>query len=74
MHVLLFCILKHSIDAASFIMERGKPAQSHTEVSCPAHTCHSDTDRACSAKEVTHILRLHSELSIIVFHISANST
>lgn len=35
-----------------FIEGGVRPAQSHTEVSCPAHTCHSATDRACSAAEV----------------------
>lgn len=35
-----------------FIEGGVRPAQSHTEVSCPAHTCHSATDTACSAAEV----------------------
>lgn len=56
---LMIFVWNRSTD--SFSHRRFRPAQSHTEVSCPANTCHSATERACGAAEVN---LLHTLLAI----------
>jgi len=52
--------VKNSSGTASQVIEGGGgPAQTHTEVICAAHTCHSATDRACSAAEVNVLTTPH---------------